>query len=80
MKIAVNTTLSCKSCGSSSLLTLLAETCLSFPGLNGRNADPILVFPTVVVCAKCGVLESHLSDSELKQVNENAAKLGIGSV
>src|SRR5215471_3307292 len=67
----------CGVCRSSNILELVAESCLHFPGLNGLKTEPILIYSKIVVCFDCGLVQSRLSNNELKKVREGAARLSV---
>jgi len=55
----------CQSCSSSNLLALDAEICLHSPGLNGLKKTPQFIFPKVLVCLECGLMQGSLAAAEL---------------
>jgi hypothetical protein len=66
---------SCKACNSSKLIELTAEICLHFPGPSGLKTDPIFLFPKIVVCSDCGLMQANLSAGDLEQIRQGVAKV-----
>jgi hypothetical protein len=64
-----------RSCPSAKLIELISETCLHFPGLNGLKAVPIFVFPKIVLCTDCGLMQANLSATDLELIRHAYAKV-----
>ena len=58
--------MSCKSCQSEATRTFNAEVAIHFPGLEGLDKPVVLVFPTLVVCMRCGLTEFTIPEAELR--------------
>jgi hypothetical protein len=65
----------CNACKSANLIEAIGETCVHLPGLNGLKADPLIVYPKMLICFDCGSIQSSLSDGELEKVKQMAAKV-----
>ena len=69
----------CESCSSPNVVQVNAETCLHFPGLRGLNKDPVFLFAKVAVCLDCGLLQSQLSETDLRRIRQPRLQAAAGS-
>ena len=60
--------MACKSCHSDNQRELPAEINIHFPGLEDLARRNVLVFPSILICLKCGFAEFRLPDAELAQL------------
>jgi hypothetical protein len=58
--------MACKRCSSDNQRKFSVEMNFHFPGYEGLNKPPVLVFPTVVVCLVCGFAEFIVPEDELR--------------
>lgn len=55
----------CKKCGSERQAEYGSEINVHSPAHNDLDSEPLLLFPKLLVCLKCGFTEFTLSESEL---------------
>lgn len=65
--------MACKSCGSDNQDKFGAEINIHFPGLEGLDKPIVLVFPTLLVCLRCGFTEFTISETELHRLEKGTA-------
>jgi hypothetical protein len=70
MKSKIN---ACHSCASARLMELDAEMNIHFPGLRNMDKPSIFVFPKIIVCLHCGLMQAQLSGEEVLRLQENTA-------
>jgi hypothetical protein len=58
----------CRSCGSGNRLKLRAEIAVHFPGLEGLNKPIVWVFPELLVCLDCGIVEFVMRERQLAEL------------
>ena len=58
----------CKSCCADSLSEFRAEICVHFPGPKGLDIPAVFVYPNVVVCLHCGLMECVVPEAQLQQL------------
>ena len=63
--------MSCKRCASDRLEDFNAEVAIHFPGLAGLDKPIVCVFPKLMVCLECGVVEFVLSDQQKEQLRNH---------
>lgn len=67
----MNTTLSCKSCGSRNLGNFPAEIAIHFPGRRNLSKPHVFVFPELLVCFDCGIAQLAVPEGELGRLAED---------
>jgi len=61
----------CNACGSKQRSQFRSEICLHFNGLPDLNRPPILMFPELTVCLKCGMVEQFaIEEGELNRLRD----------
>lgn len=62
----------CKSCQSMNQSEFPAEINIHFPGgLRSLNKPSVLVFPSVLVCSNCGLVQFRLADRDLRRLTDS---------
>jgi hypothetical protein len=64
----------CRSCQSTNLSTFNGENAIHFPGLEGLHKPLVWVFPTLLVCLKCGFTEFVIPEAELRVLRDDATQ------
>jgi hypothetical protein len=62
----------CKTCGSDKLTEFDAEINIHLPGLKNLDQPAVFVFPKLLICLDCGLVEFTLSESEVLLVATGA--------
>lgn len=75
----MDTTLSCKSCGSRNLGNFSAEIAIHFPGRINLSKPHVFLFSEVLVCFDCGMAQLAVPDGELQQLAEGH-EAGAGQI
>ena len=57
--------MACNSCGSTNQENFKSEIDIHFPGLRDLNKRPVVVFPDLVICLRCGKAEFTVPKEEL---------------
>jgi predicted nucleic-acid-binding Zn-ribbon protein len=65
--------MTCKSCGSDNQRQFDAEINIHFPGREGLDKPAVLVFSNLLVCLRCGFTEFTVTETELHQLEGDAA-------
>jgi hypothetical protein len=65
--------MSCRKCGSEQLSKFASEINIHFPAHEGLDKAPVLIFPELLVCLRCGFAELFISKKELSTL-----VLGVG--
>jgi hypothetical protein len=60
----------CRLCQVENVTEFGAEINIHFPGQEGLDQPPVLVFPKLVVCLACGFTNFTLPETELRQPAE----------
>ena len=58
----------CASCKSTNLSLFPAEINIHFPGFEGLRRPTVWAFPTLCICADCGLVQFSLASTELRQL------------
>jgi hypothetical protein len=58
--------MSCTSCGSEHQKEFASEISVHLPGMQNVNEPTVIVFPKLLICMKCGFMESKMAESELR--------------
>jgi len=73
--------MACGRCASSNQKEFPAEICVHLPDLSDLTSPPVLLFPKLLVCLRCGFTEFTLPEGELSLLAQNTsaiASLGKG--
>ena len=60
--------MACRRCSSDKQSKFSVEMNFHFPGYEGLDKPPVLVFPTVMVCFDCGFAEFTVPEAELRSL------------
>jgi hypothetical protein len=60
--------MTCKRCAADMLKDFNGEVGIRFPGLEGLDQPTVLVYPKLIVCLGCGVVQFVLPDEQLEQL------------
>jgi hypothetical protein len=60
--------MTCKRCACDKVKEFNGELAIHFPGLEGLEKPIVWVFPELVICLGCGLVQFVLSDEELAQL------------
>ena len=60
--------MTCKQCAAETLKDLNVEVTIHFPGSAGLNKTPVLAYPKLMICLKCGHAEFVLPDTQLEEL------------
>ena len=60
--------MSCKRCASDNLKSFNGELAVHFPGWEGLNKPIVWVFPKLMICLGCGLVEFVLPAEQLRQL------------
>lgn len=77
--LPMDSTLSCKSCGSRNLGNFPSEIAIHFPGRRNLSKPHVLVFPEVLVCFDCGIAQLAIPEAALRQLTEGR-EAGAGQI
>jgi hypothetical protein len=64
---------SCGSCASEMLRKFTGEVAIHVPGLANIDVPVVFVFPELVACLNCGVVQFTVTDHELRLLAEREA-------
>jgi hypothetical protein len=62
--------MACRSCQAENVTEFGAEISIHFPAPERLDEPPVLVFPNLVVCLRCGFTNFTLPETELRQLAE----------
>ena len=62
----------CLSCGSKNVTKFESEIAIHFPVVKNITKPHVWVFPVLVVCFDCGIVQFTIADPELRQFAEGS--------
>jgi hypothetical protein len=72
--------MNCTSCTSDMLKDFDAELAIRFPGREGLDKPPVLVYPKLMACLDCGQVEFVLLDEQIEQLKNGVFSLSEENV
>jgi len=62
--------MSCKSCQSTNQRVFESEVNIHFSEVQDLKRQPVLAFPSLVICLDCGFMESRMDEDQLRKLIE----------
>jgi ribosomal protein L37E len=64
--------MTCKRCGSNHVKDFDGEVAIQIPEWEGTDKATVMLFPELIVCVRCGVVEFMLPSDKLEQLKNRS--------